>query len=67
MVTPGCVTITVIYANGCQFPYSYTFLLVPIAKPPVMNPILLVPASLDAISVKLRYTQLFGMFPSLLM
>ena len=67
MVTPGCVIITVIYASACQFPYSYTFLLVPIAKPPVMNPTLLVPASLDAVSVKLRYTQSFGTFPLLLM
>ena len=39
----------------------------PIAKPPVVNPAVLVPASLEAVRVKLRYTQLSGMFPPLLM
>ena len=40
---------------------------IPIAKPPVVNPAALVPASLEALRVKLRYRQLSGMFPSLLM
>ena len=40
---------------------------IPIAKPPVVNPTALVPASLEAIKVKLRYTQLSGMLPPLMM
>ena len=40
---------------------------IPIGKPPVVNPTALVPASLEAVRVKLRYTQLSGMFPPLLM
>jgi hypothetical protein len=39
---------------------------IPIAKPPVVNPTPLVPASLEAVRVKLRYTQLSGIFPPLL-